>query len=105
MGGMSLRYIAIAAPNQIECVPISFDEKPSVFSLMMSAAIFNSFSISLFFMFDGLLSLMYVFTGESWSVPLYESICVIVFAHVCTGHSSLLPDFGNVIVSFLESFF
>ena len=101
----SAKYIAIAAPDLMECVPISSGSKPSTSSPMSLAAARSFSSIVAEEMVDSLLSTKIVLTLVSDVVPGYDSMRRTMAAHALTGHSTVSPERCIVMVSCLSSLF
>jgi hypothetical protein len=75
--GTPARYMAIVAPERIECIPTSEQRMPSFVLLMATTPSL----IRLEIISDVMLMILFLYRteemGESLLVPLYERICVI----------------------------
>ncbi len=90
--GTSATYMAIAAPERIECVPSSEGRMPSFVSPMATM----SSLIRLDIISDVMLMILFLCwakeTGESLLVPLYARICVIMMPIAWLGTWQGLPS-------------
>ncbi len=103
--GTPARYMAIAAPDRIECVPTSEQCIPSFVSQIASMLSLSRFVTILEVMLIVLFLCWARETGESLFDPLKERICVTIDAQSLTGHimGSDVPH--CVTVSKILSFF
>ena len=103
--GHSPKYIAIAAPDRIECVPTSSFLIPRISSPIDTTAARKAETIS----FEVMCSMRpYLHTAEigvSSVAPGYPLIRRMAAAIWRTGHKSTSPDAICVTVSILSSFF
>ena len=90
--GTPSKYIAIADPDLIECVPISSFENPRRFSPMAAAADRSLFRAVVDEICLSVLLSRMVFTEVSEEVPGYERMRRVTLAHALTGQRCLSPD-------------
>ena len=103
--GTPARYMAIAAPDRIKCVPTSDRWMPSFVSPMATTPSLSRFAT----ISDVMLIVLFLCrareTGESLLVPLNVWIRLTIEAHSLTGHMIGLSVFHCVTVSDFLSFF
>ena len=103
--GTPARYMAMAAPDRTEWVPMSSDSKPNLSSPTPSAAERSLFRTVVEEMVESLSSTKMVLTGVFSSVPGYEMTRRHTAAHDRTGHKTVSPERCMVTDSCLSSFF
>jgi hypothetical protein len=101
----SPRYIAMAAPDLIKCVPTLFLLNPSLASPIAPTASCNASIMWSDVTWLIILWLKYVETGEFAVVPWYFRILFTIAAAALTGQRILSPDAIWVMVSIFSSFF
>ena len=90
--GTSAKYMAIAAPDRMECVPMSSPLKPSLSSPMRSAADRSFVRTVEEDIVEILSSVKIVFTYDFSSVPGYDRTRRAIDAHARTGHITGSPE-------------
>ncbi len=99
------RYMAIAAPDRMECVPISCVQMRSLSSPIATTPSSSADSTSLLVMCESFPRVRVAETGVDGDESGYDRILVTIFAYWVTGQSTTSFVLHWVIVSFLRAFF
>jgi hypothetical protein len=103
--GTPPRYIAIAAPDLIECITTSCFLMRSFVSIIATILSCKACSMILLVMWDIQFADQTADTGVVGNAPIYLLICLTIAAHWMTGQRMSLPVFHWVIVSSSCPFF
>ncbi len=103
--GTPPRYIAIASPDGMECVPISCFLMQSFVPPIATTASWRACSTILLVAWDIQLFHQMADTGVVGDAPLYLLIRSTIAVHWMTGQRTSLPVFHWVMVSSLHLFF
>ena len=103
--GIPPRYMAIAAPDRMDCVPMSCVQMRSLSSTIATTPSRSADSTSLLVMCESIPRVRVADTGVDGDEIGYDRILVTICARWVTGQSTSSFVLHWVIVSFLGAFF